>query len=289
MNQRCSSFHTHTTFCDGKDDIETMCRTAHEKRLAAIGFSAHAPIGKTGLDSNWHMQDGKMNDYAEEVCAARRRWEGKIAVFLGLEVDYIKGLCSPLDTDILDANADYIIGSAHYVMPPLGAPFTVDGPVEELEKGVTGGYGGDGEAMMHDYWDAVLEMTALGGFDIVGHLDLVKKKNDKYRWFSVDSGAFMQRAGEAVRAIAAGGYVVEVNTGMMNRGYLAETCPSLTILRLLRRHNVPVMISADAHCAEHLDGHYREARQVLLEAGYTSHALFEGKKDGTPAWREQEL
>jgi histidinol-phosphatase (PHP family) len=289
MNQRYSSLHTHTTFCDGKDDIETMCRTAFEKGLAAIGFSAHAPIGVAGFNTNWHMQDGRMNEYAEAVYAARRRWEGKIAVFLGLEVDYIKWLRSPLDTDILDVNADYIIGSTHYVMPPFGVPCTVDGPVEELEKGITEGYGGDADAMMHAYWDAVLEMTAMGGFDIVGHLDLVKKKNNKFHWFNVASDAYVQRTEEAVRAIAAGGYVVEVNTGMMNRGYIAETCPSPSILRLLRRRNVPVMISADAHSADHLDGHYREARQTLLEAGYTSHVLFEGRKDGKSIWREHEL
>jgi histidinol-phosphatase (PHP family) len=52
-----SSLHTHTVFCDGKDDVETMCRTAFEKGLAAIGFSAHAPIGKTGIETDWNMKD----------------------------------------------------------------------------------------------------------------------------------------------------------------------------------------------------------------------------------------
>ena len=105
----------------------------------------------------------------------------------------------------------------------------------------------------------------------------------------MEGDAYMQRLEEVVRAVAAGGFVVEVNTGALNRGQLAETYPSLPALRLLRRLNVPAMISADAHCAAHLDGHYREARQTLLDAGYTTHALFTGRKDGKAVWSDTRL
>lgn len=277
MEKIFSSLHTHTVFCDGRDDIETMCRSAHLKGLAAIGFSAHAPVGKTGLKSNWHIKDGRLEEYADEVRAARRRWQGKIAVYLGLEVDYIKGLRSALDTDVRNLNLDYIIGSVHYLIPPRGAPFTVDGSPEEVEQGIMEGFGGDGEAMMNAYWDAVAEMTALGGIDIIGHLDLVKKNNNtglkRNRRFNTDNGTYMKRAEEIVRAVSSGGFTVEVNTGGLNRGYFAETCPSPAILSLLRQYNVPVIITADAHRADDLDGHYQTAYQTLLDAGYTKHVL----------------
>ena len=280
-----TSLHTHTVFCDGKDDVETMCRVAHNKGLAAIGFSAHAPIGKTGLTSNWHIKDQRLGEYIDEVRSARQRWEGKLAVYLGLEIDYIKGLRSALDRDIQSLNLDYLIGSVHYLLPPHGEPFTVDGPPEEVAKGIAD-FSGSGEAMMRAYWDAVLEMAALGGFDIVGHLDLVKKHNTAHRLFSTGTG-YMRRAAEAVRVIAAGGYAVEVNTGGMNRGSITETYPSPEILRLLHQHNVPVMITADAHNANDLDGHYPAACQTLLDAGYTSHVVFAGRSEGRPVWREE--
>jgi histidinol-phosphatase (PHP family) len=286
MNKQFSSLHTHTVFCDGKDDVETMCRAAYAKGLAAIGFSSHAPVGKTGLESSWNMKEDKLAAYMDEVRAARRRWEGKIAVYLGLEMDYIKGLRSALDRDIKGLDLDYLIGSVHYLIPHRGAPFTVDGPAEELEKGIIEGFGGDGEAMMNAYWDTVAEMLALGGIDIVGHLDLVKKSN-KGRWFKTESSAYMQRIKEVSQSISAAGLVVEVNTGGINRGYLTETYPSVPILRLLRHYNVPVMISADAHRADDLDGHYQEAQQALLDAGYTDHVLKTKKNDGKSIWHEQ--
>jgi len=289
MEKNFSSLHTHTIFCDGKDDVETMCRTAYEKGLASVGFSSHAPVGKTGLKTTWHMKDDKLGEYIDEVNAARLRWEGKLSVYLGLEIDYIKKLRSPLDKDIKDLNLDYTIGSVHYLMPDHGEPFTVDGPLEELENGILDGLNGDGEAMLNAYWNNVMEMVSLGGFDIVGHLDLVRKNHKQYRRFEVENANYMQRVEEIARAISSAGLVVEANTGGLNRGYITDTYPSLAVLRLLHRYNIPVMISADAHRAVDLDGHYSEARQILLNAGYSSHVLFEGRKNGKPIWTERPI
>jgi histidinol-phosphatase (PHP family) len=263
-----------------------MCRTAHEKGLAAIGFSSHAPIEKAGLQTFWNMKEERMDEYVHEVRAAQKRWEGQLAVYLGLEIDYIKGRRSALDSDISALNLDYAISSVHFLFPPQGDSFTIDGSVEEVEKGVMEGFNGNGEAMMNAYWDAVLEMIVQGGFDIVGHLDLVKKQNAANRWFNRESEVWLRRVEEIAQAISAAGLLVEINTGGINRGHFNETCPSLPILRLLRRYDVPVVITADAHRTQTLGGHYQTACETLLDAGYTSHFIFEGKNAGKASWRE---
>ena len=296
MERNFSSLHTHTVFCDGKDDVETMCRAAYEKGLVSIGFSSHAPVGKTGLKTFWHMKDEKLGEYIDEIKATRLRWEGKLPVYLGLEIDYIKGLRSPLDRDIKDLNLDYAIGAVHYLTPPHGKLFTVDGPLEELENGILDGFDGDGESMLNAYLNNVKEMVTLGGFDIVAHFDLVRKNysskgSPAFRerhgcWFELENADYMRRMEEIARAISSAGFVVEANTGGLNRGYITDTYPSLAILRLLHRYKIPIMISADAHNANDINGHYREARQILLDAGYTSHVLFEGRRNGKPIWTE---
>jgi histidinol-phosphatase (PHP family) len=286
-----SSLHTHTNFCDGRDDIETMCRAAFEKGLCALGFSAHGPLfKKTGIKTNWHIPDDRLEEYIAQVRAARLRWQGKLPVYLGLELDYIKGLRSALDKDIQELDLDYIIGSVHYIAPPNGAePFTVDGSMEELERGIKEGFGGDGEAMMHAYWDAAGEMTALGGFDILGHPDLIKKNNQNGRWFDPESPAYIQRTLETARLAGSRRLCVEINTGGLNRKQTRDAYPSAPFLRLFRENQVPVIISADAHRAEDLDGNYGIAARGLLEAGYTEHTLFEGRKEGKAVWRAEKL
>jgi histidinol-phosphatase (PHP family) len=284
-----SSMHTHTIFCDGQDDIETMCRAAYEKKLYAVGFSAHAPIFKqTGIDSNWHLKEEKVDEYVSEVLAAKKRWQGKLAVFLGYEVDYIRGMRSPLDSDIRAINPDFLIGSVHYILPANGAPpFTVDGPLEEFEKGLKEGFDGDAGALMRCYYDAVLQMTEEGGFDILAHADLVKKNcQDKNLWDEQDE---FIRQKEIAAALSRAGITAEVNTGGINRGKIRDVYPSLSFLRLFREYNVPVIITADAHCAQHISGNYDIALQILKYAGFSEHMIFFGRNNEKTMWKKQKL
>jgi histidinol-phosphatase (PHP family) len=281
-----TSLHTHTSFCDGTDDVETMCRAAWKKGLAAVGFSGHAPISrKIGFTTGWHIPEERLEEYLAQVRAARRRWEGKLRVFLGLEVDYIKGLCGPADRDIRELGLDYIIASVHYLLPPGNGPlFSVDGPMEELARGVREGFAGDGEAMMAAYWDAVQDMIAAGGFDILGHADLIKKNNAHRRWFNPEAGTYGGKIRETARAAGKAALVAELNTGGLTRNRCPDTYPSVPLLRLFREAGVPVIITADAHRAGELDGHYQNARENLAAAGYTEHALFGGREANGPRW-----
>jgi histidinol-phosphatase (PHP family) len=283
-----SCLHTHTVFCDGSDDVETFCQRAWEKGFCSLGFSAHAPVGKkTGLKSDWNLPEDRLEAYLDAVREARRRWEGKLPIYLGLEVDYIGGLMGPADKDYRDL--DYVIGSVHYLIPPRGEPFTVDGSREELERGLREGFGGDGEALMLAYWDAEASMITAGGFDILGHADLIKKNNAPHRFFDPTGPGYRRRTEEiaALAGKAQSGFVVEVNTGGMNRGKVSETYPSLPMLAAFREHRVPAIVTADAHAAKDLDGHYSEALEVMRNAGYTAQVFFEGKKAGRPQWRQE--
>jgi histidinol-phosphatase (PHP family) len=283
---RYSSIHTHTVFCDGADGVETMCRAAFAKGLLSIGFSAHAPVtGKTGIKTGWHLPDEDLEKYLGEVRAAKRRWEGRLPVYSGLEVDYIRGLVGPLDWDIQALGIDYLIASVHFVIPPPGKPFTVDGPPEEVERGIREGFSGDGEALAACYQETVAEMIRAGGFDILGHADLVKKNNFRLRFFDPAGDAFSGGRAEIARLAGEAGIVVEVNTGGINRKWINETYPSPAFLREFRERGVPALITADAHRAEDLDGSYDEARRTMLAAGYTEHHLFEGRRAGKAVWR----
>jgi histidinol-phosphatase (PHP family) len=269
-----TSMHTHTILDDGEDDVETMCRAAYEKKLYAVGFSAHAPITKkTGIESWWNLKDNLVNQYVDQVLLAKNRWKGKLEVFLGFEVDYIKGLRSAIDSDIKAINPDYLIGSVHYVIPDNGAEiFTVDGSIEEFEKGVKEGFNGDVQALMHYYYNAVAEMIALGGFEILGHADLIKKNCQNKNYWSKESEVCRQR--EIALCAAEAGITVEVNTGGINRGKIRDVYPSLSFLRLFRENNVPAIITADAHRTADIDGNYETAIQTLSNAGYKEHVIF---------------
>jgi histidinol-phosphatase (PHP family) len=292
---RFSSLHTHSIYCDGTDEIETICRSAFEKGLVSLGFSSHAPLSLCRdaaaeiPDSDWHMKAEKTSAYLAEIEEARKRWAGKLDIYSGFEADYIEGLASPAELRRRLPGLDYIIGSVHYLVPSGGGLFTVDGPLEEAERGFREGFGGDGGAFTGKYWDTVEEMIGKGGFDILGHADLVKKNNGEGRFFDPEDAQYLRRAGKIAESALKAGIALEINTGGINRGRFPETYPSVKIARLFREAGVPALITADAHRAEDLDGHYGIALQTLREAGYREHALFQGRRDGKAVWKREAL
>jgi len=288
-NQLFSCMHTHTIFCDGSDDIETMCRAAYEKNLYAIGFSAHVPVEKQlGTDTEWSMKQENMDKYAEEIRLAKKRWEGKIKVFLGMEADYIKGMRSPNDSDIKALNLDFVIGSVHFIVPKNGAaPFTVDGSEEEFKNGIRDGFNGSAEKLMHEYYDMLLEMIDQEGFDILAHADLIKKNSlNKNLWKAEDE---LLRQREVAIAISKKNIVIEVNTGGINRKKITEVYPSLTFLKIIKEYNIPVIITADAHCKEDVNKNYNIATETLLLADIKEHMLFNGKNNTRTNWKKEKL
>jgi len=287
--------HTHTLFCDGSDDIETCCRAAFQKGFACLGFSAHNPIlKKTGIDNGCNLPDEKLEEYISEVLAAKKRWEGKLPVYLGLEVDFIENLTGPADRDLHELGLDFIIGSVHYVLPPKGEPFAVDDKAERIERGIREGYGGDPMGMVEAYLNAEIAMIRSGGFDLLGHPDLVKKNNfkkdgDQNMLFSEDAALYLEKTAAIAALMGEKGIPAEVNTGGISRGKTKDCYPSLAFLKLFRRHGVAMVINADAHKAEHLDGYYDEAKKSMLEAGYKESLIFEGRQNGRALWRSESL
>lgn len=282
---KLSCYHTHTVFCDGADTVDAMCAAAARKGFSALGFSAHAPLP---LPSTWHLAASRLDEYRAAVRAAAEAYRGRLEVYLGLEIDYIEGMNGPADPKWKAAGLDYSIGSVHYLIPPNGAaPFTVDGPYEEWARGVTDGYGGDAEAAAAAYWKAVTAMVRDGGFDFVGHLDLIKKNNrgaGAHLSFDPEGARYREAALEAVEEIAARGTIVEINTGGLNRGSVRECYPSPWLLAELRKRNARIVVNADAHRPEHLDGHYDEARRALRAAGFDSTVMLLAGR-----WQEETL
>lgn len=287
--------HTHTNFCDGADDVETYCIAAHKKGLMYLGFSAHAPIfKKTGLGTGCNMPEEKLEIYINEVLAAKKRWEKKLPVYLGLEVDFIENVTGPSDSDLQKLGLDFIIGSVHYVMPPRGEPFCVDDSAEAVDRGIKEGYSGDPMGMVEAYLNAQIAMIHAGGFDLLGHPDLVKKNNwgkdgRNNRLFSEEDRFYREKISATAVLMGKIGIPSEVNTGGLNRGKTKDCYPSPGFLKLFREQGVPMVINADAHRAIDLDGYYGEARNTMLAAGYTETVLFEGRKNGRPVWKNEKL
>jgi histidinol-phosphatase (PHP family) len=280
MSVMLTNYHTHSEYCDGTATAGTMAEAARAAGFSILGFSSHAPLP---FRTDWTMDIEALPSYLDTIRELAVSHAPAMRVLAGLEIDYIEGYCGPSDGRFKAAGLDYTIGSVHYVSPE-GAPrpsvnsFDKNGEptfgfgVDEGETDFTAHferfYHGDGDSMMLDYWAALARCIRDGGFDILGHFDLVRKNNRNQSLFSEDSEDYRAAAMAAVDALAGSGIIVEINTGGMARGKTDSPYPALWILKELKARRVDICINADAHAPEHLLAHREAAVRLAKDAGY---------------------
>ena len=245
-----TNYHTHTTWCDGKDTPAAVVEAAIAKGFDAIGFSSHVSFPEV---TPFVLGPNLAPGYVADVLALKARHAGRIAVRLGAEADYIPGVTAPEKARYADLGLEYLIGSIHYVVAPDGGRVPVDHTPELLRDGLRDHFGGDVEAYIRAYFRQQRDMVAKFDFDIVGHLDLVRKFNAKHPYFDEDAAWYREELEQTAEAVAASGKIAEVNTGAISRGWLDDAYPSKPFRDLLRARGVRFVLSADAHAADTID------------------------------------
>jgi len=124
-----TNYHTHTTWCDGKDTPEAVVLAAIDKGFDAIGFSSHAMLPED--DTPWVLTPEKAPRYAAEIRALAKKYENCIRVLCGVEADYVPGGATPDRGTYAAIAPDYIIGSVHFVIAPDGGRVCIHAEVLE--------------------------------------------------------------------------------------------------------------------------------------------------------------
>lgn len=267
---RRATYHTHTTWCDGSASAEDMILAAIDAGFTDIGFSSHAAWY---FSSEWHLDADAYDGYAEEIRSLAGKYRDRIAVKLGFEADYIPGITAP-DRAVYERwKPDYLIGSVHYIPAPAHSmarlPWCVDGPASDVRKGLEECFGGDGRAAMKAYFANVREMVETCDFDIVGHLDLPKKRNGELCFFDESADWYLAEIERTAQAIAKSGKIVELNTGGIARGIIDSAYPSAETCRVLKRYSIPITVNSDAHRTKDVACAYYLAYEYARQAGYT--------------------
>ena len=270
-----TNYHTHTYFCDGKGTPEEIILEAVSKGFKYLGFSSHSawPFADT-----WHIAPRETEKYIKEVRDAAEKYRDKITVLCGFEADYISGITKPsLSDDYADFNPDYLIGSVHYVQTKDGI-FGVDDKTENVKKGIEKYFAGDGRKCVQEYFYAEREMLKKGDFTILGHADLVRKRNGELHFFDENESWYRNEIRETALAASKAGIIAEINTGAIARKAMDDVYPSLDFLSLLRENKVPVTITSDCHEKQNLDFAFDFALEKAVKAGYTELAYIDEDK-----------
>ncbi|MDG3085695.1 histidinol-phosphatase [Vibrio hannami] len=276
-----TNYHTHCHFCDGKGSPDEMLARARELGFKAIGFSSHAPLP---FENDFTLQQERVPEYVQTISNMKNNLDD-IEVYLGLEIDFMEGLMYPAQEKWDELELDYKIGSVHALAPPdeQYPMLSVDGPDEELDALINQVYNGDVRAMIETYYQRISDLCNQGGFDILGHYDLIKKHNLRKQFFDESAPWYKDVAVSTLDDVAKAGVIMEVNFGGMLRGATDDVYPPFWLIEEAFKKGIPMQINADAHAPKHLGVHHEYCRDLLVKAGYkTQRVLLEGKWQDIP-------
>ncbi len=277
------SYHTHSTFCDGKNGVEAVCEKAIEEGLLSVGFSSHAPVPFT---TTWAMPFERLMDYVKEVEYCKCKFEGRLNVYLALEADFIAHDKSiPFTTWRQLGKLDYIIGSVHLVNNPQkeDAIWFLDGPETEYKKRIEACFDGDVRAGITQYYKQIQEMIISQKPDVIAHMDKVVM-NNKGRFFSETDGWYKELMEETLQLISQEKTIVEVNTRGIYRGKYHTWFPNTDVIKRCLELEIPLTVSVDAHHINELKSGFEEAIIGLKKTGCKQISLFE-----TGQWKQKNI
>lgn len=239
-----ANFHTHTTFCDGRDTMEDMVRTAVEKGFVALGFSGHS-YGK--YDEGYCMTRAGTQAYKRELARLREKYAGQIRLYCGIEQD-----------DLAEDPAvgfDYVIAGVHYVLKD-GVYVSVDAGKDNLVRCVNRYWNGDYYAFAADYYAQLGGVAERHHPDFIAHFDLLTKFNEGKNGsilFDEQDPRYLAAAQGALDRLIQADIPFEINTGAIARGYRKTPYPSRTMMLRIRDMGGRFIYSSDCHDRSKLD------------------------------------
>ena len=204
-----TNYHSHSLYCDGRANMEDFIRFALSEGFTSYGFSSHAPLP---FSTAWTMEWDAMDDYLAEFHRLKAKYAGQIELYIGLEIDYLNEESNPSVVRFRELPLDYRIGSVHLLYDDKGEIVDVDVTADKFCRVVDKHFNGDLVRVVHLYYDRLMRMVELGGFDIVGHADKMHYNASAYHPGLLDEPWYDALIQEYFDAIARKGYIVEINT-----------------------------------------------------------------------------
>jgi histidinol-phosphatase (PHP family) len=253
-------YHIHTARCGhAVGEMRDYVERAIELSLIEIGFADHLPL-LTGHDPSLTMSMDELEGYVNEVESFKSEFS-EISIKLGIEADYLPGREEETARLLGAYDFDYVIGSVHFIN---GWGFDDSRYIEGYKERSI-------DEIYRSYYRLVTDAASSGLFDVIGHLDLVKKYNFK------TEGGSLPFAMEAVEAIRAAGVCIEINTAGLRKP-VGEIYPSAEILGICREAGIGITFGSDAHAPAEVGAAFDQAFKLAVAVGYEQSAVFTHRK-----------
>jgi len=256
-------YHIHTMLCNhAKGSMEAYIQKAIDVGLKEICFLDHLTMHESGKMLS--MTPEEVPFYFQAARILKQRYKNVIKVKAGLEIDF-----SPAHIDLFHDITET------YSFDVIGSSLHFPGDLDIVRHSSDWRHGKlDADYVYGLYFSQLERMLDYNYFDVVCHIDLIKKFNRK------PAISFEKEFDTVLSKIKSKDLTVEVNTSGYNYA-IGEPFPSLNILKKCHESGICVTLGSDAHNPASVGQHYDEALSMLLSAGYRQLATFTARKRGT--------
>jgi histidinol-phosphatase (PHP family) len=258
-------YHTHHARCGhATGQLEEYIQQAIRLGLDEIGLSDHIPL--IHVDPATYLPDMAMSKeefprYVEECFLLKEKYRSDIRIRVGVEADYIEGWEEEIEKLLQSYSFDYIIGSVHF----LG-----EWDITDFRQ-LAGWEGKNVYQVWEQYWHTVQKAVSTGFYDIVGHLDVIKR----FGYVPLEDVESLEAV--TIQHIAESGMAIELNASGL-RMPAKEMFPSARILKRCHEAGIPVTLGSDAHQPDRVAQYLDQARQLLWDVGYRELATFDQRR-----------
>ena len=251
--------HIHTDYSgDAQSSMEEMIVQAAKLGLQVIYLTDHKDYTPVFEQINF-------DNYQKEFEKLRRKYKDQIEVRLGIEIGVAPNLASEIKKLTAAHPFDFVIGSVHELRGEdmyFGNSFG-DSPKDE---------------MYTEYLQCIYESVCnIDEICVIGHFDYISRYGPyedpalKYEDFSEHIDLILQE-------LIIRGKGLEVNTSGFRYG-IANVYPDIQILKRYKQLGGEIItIGSDAHCAENIALNFKEAEEIVRQAGFEYLTLFKELK-----------
>lgn len=253
-------YHLHTPLCHhAQGPLEAYVHRAIKLGLKEICFLDHLTVSDYGKELS--MRPDELPEYLKTIRSLKDSFRGAIAIKVGLEIDFNPEY-TDLYRDIVRTYAFDVIGSSVHF------PEGVD--IVRYRSDWNRNHANTDETY-RIYLDAVQKMLACDYFDVICHLDLIKKFGHK------PSRSFQPELSCLLSVIKKKNLAVEVNTSGINHP-AKEMYPSPQILEECFQRGIPLTLGSDAHQPENVGRYFSDALSALRSIGFRDLMTFTGRQ-----------
>ena len=254
--------HIHTPFCPHgtKDALEDYINWFAERKVGEITFAEHAPLPEGFKDTTPTKDSGMDREilplYLETIRSLKKKYEDRIRINIGLEIDYIEGYEDGTAAFLNEYGPllDDSILSVHF-LKHRDTYYCLDFSVDYF--GTIAETFGSVENVHEAYYNTLAKSVKsnLGPYKPkrIGHMTLVRKFQHKYPV----SHSFRVQIDGILEEIKVQGLALDYNGAGTAKPYCLETYPDYDTAEKAIGMGIPLVYGSDAHQVKDLGQGFR--------------------------------